>query len=118
MRSGCSPCSIKPLDQVLDRADELDRAEAEPGLGVLGMGLEDRVEGFLAPGEVARDQVLLGDGAFLGGRGPSHGERGEQGEGEGGAHVGGFQIEGGDGDSHADIPRNNTRARLTVHHAI
>ena len=68
------PILIEPLDKVLDRADELDRAEAKPGLAVLGVSLEDSVEGSLAPGKVARDQVLLGDVTILGGRCPSSGD--------------------------------------------
>ena len=47
--SGWSPCLIKSLDKVFDRADKLDRAEAKPGLVVIGMGLEDRAEGFWPP---------------------------------------------------------------------
>jgi hypothetical protein len=82
----------EPLDKVFDCADKLDRAEPKSGLVVIGMGLEDFAQGFLTALEVARDQVLFGDMSILGGRCRTNGDRGEEDEGEGGAHGDGLQF--------------------------
>ena len=50
---------MERLDGPLDGADELDRPESEPGLGVIGIGFQDIGQGGFTRAELALDQESL-----------------------------------------------------------